>query len=164
MNGVFEKYVDDLARIAEVRRSGRVRRVVGLITECEGLGAPVGALCEIRPSLGNPVRAEVVGFRDDVTMLMPIDETAGVQCGDEIVMTAPFHRLSVGSELLGRLLASDGAPLDGRPAPRMEKSVPLFATAPSPMDRPRISQPLSTGVRVIDALHTLGRGQRIGLF
>ena len=160
----LEPYFETLAGLDPARVTGRVRKVTGLIAECEGLEAPVGAVCAIRPTAGAALRAEVVGFREDATLLMPFGEVAGVRRGDEVVCLQTVQRVSVGDALPGRVIDAEGNPLDGGAPPVADETRPLFGRAPSPLDRDRVVEPLSTGVRAIDAFHTCGRGQRIGLF
>jgi FliI/YscN family ATPase len=160
----FQPYLEAVASLDPARISGRVRRVVGLVAECEGLSAPVGAVCEIRPFQGPPLRAEVVGFREEATLLMPLGEVSGVRRGDEVTCLQTSQRVAVGDALLGRVIDAEGNPLDGGPAPVTDRTKPLFGRAPSPLDRDRILEPFPTGVRAIDAFHTCGRGQRLGLF
>ena len=164
MTRALEPYFETLSGLDPARVTGRVRRVAGLIAECEGLTAPVGAVCAIRPSAGPALRAEVVGFRDDATLLMPFGEVTGVRRGDDVLCLQQTPRVSVGDALLGRVLDAEGNPLDGGTPPVTDESRPLFGRAPSPLDRDRVVEPLATGVRAIDAFHTCGRGQRIGLF
>src|SRR5688572_2544238 len=164
MARAWEQYFETLSGIDPARVIGRVRRVAGLIAECEGLSAPVGAVCAIRPSGGDALRAEVVGFREEATLLMPFGEVTGVRRGDEVVCLQQAPRVAVGETLLGRVIDAEGNPLDGGAPPAAEDSRPLFGRAPSPLDRDRVVEPLATGVRAIDAFHTCGRGQRIGLF
>lgn len=153
-----------LSDVEPLRRTGRVRQAVGLVVHAEGLAVPVGAVCEIRPSGGAPVRAEVVGFRDEAALLMPLGDLAGVCRGDPVVCLSSAPRVPVGSALLGRVIDAEGNPLDGGGPPAAERRVPLHARPPDPLRRPRIGGPLPTGVRAIDALLTCGKGQRLGLF
>lgn len=153
-----------LADLEPARRTGRVRQAVGLVVHAEGLAVPVGALCEIRPSGGAPVRAEVVGFRDEAALLMPLGDLAGVCRGDPVGCLSTAPRVPVGRALLGRVIDAEGNPLDGGPPPAAERRAPLHARPPDPLRRPRIAEPLPTGVRAIDALLTCGKGQRLGLF
>ena len=164
MERTFQPYLEAVAGLDPARISGRVRRVVGLVAECEGLSAPVGAVCEIRPFQGLPLRAEVVGFREEATLLMPLGEVSGVRRGDDVTCLQTTQRVAVGDDLLGRVIDAEGNPLDGGSAPVLDHSKPLFGRAPSPLDRDRILEPFQTGVRAIDAFHTCGRGQRVGLF
>jgi len=160
----FLDYGERLRAIEPAKRSGRIRRVAGMSFECEGLAAPLGARCEIRPREAPAVRAEVVGFRDDIVILMPLDDVEGIRLGDDVVCLGSSQVVRVGPALLGRVISATGDPLDGRESPAAERSAPLHAKPPDPLGRPRISEPLHTGVRAIDAFVTCGRGQRVGLF
>lgn len=160
----FQGWMRRVAEIEPVRIRGRVRKAVGLGIQAEGLAVPVGAVCEILPAGAPPVRVEVVGFQERATFLMPLGNLEGVRCGDEIVCRERAPRIPVGRRLLGRVVDAEGHPLDGGPPILPEERVPLEAPPPPPMGRPRITEPLGTGVRAIDALHTCGRGQRVGLF
>ncbi|MBI2900636.1 MAG: FliI/YscN family ATPase [Planctomycetes bacterium] len=160
---LFDKYHAILGETEPARRTGQVRQVVGLVAECEGLSIPVGALCEIGSSAGR-VRCEAVGFREDVSLLMPLSEMEGVRHGDPVVCLATTQRVPVGRALLGRIIDSEGRPVDGGPPAVPDAAAPLFARPPRPLERDLIREPLSTGVRAIDALLTCGKGQRLGLF
>jgi FliI/YscN family ATPase len=154
-----------LAEIEPARREGRVKQVVGLVVQAEGLALPVGAACEIRTDGGpSAVPCEVVGFRDDVTLLMPLGDLQGVRRGDAVVCSSALQRVGVGRALLGRVIDAQGNPIDGGPRVAFERLNPLHARPPHPLGRERIRDPLATGIRAIDALHTCGKGQRVGLF
>jgi len=144
--------------------SGRVSRCVGLLAEARGLRAAVGERCTILRQAGAPLAAEVVGFREGALLLLPFGDLAGVAPGDRVAAGGGPARVGVGPEVLGRVLGPGGEPLDGRPAPRAERLLPLRRPAPPAMGRRRITAPLPTGVRVIDGLLTCGRGQRLGIF
>jgi flagellum-specific ATP synthase len=161
---VLERFADLLRDVEPLRLTGRVREAAGLVVQCEGLALPVGAVCQIRATHNGAVRCEVVGFRHDVTLLMPLDGLHGVRRGDEVVCLSTSSRVPAGPGLLGRAIDSTGRPIDGGPAIPADRWVPLHAEAPPPMERARILEPLATGVRAIDALHTCGKGQRVGLF
>lgn len=136
---------------------------MGLAAEVEGLGAPVGAQCEIRTGRGVALPAEVVGFQEDAALMMPLGDPMGVCRGDPVVCVRPAADVAVGEGLLGRIIDADGRPLDGGPEPDPEGRAPVFRRAPSPLDRDRLLQPFPTGIRVVDALTTCARGQRLGL-
>ena len=160
---ILDRCAELLEGVEPVRVEGRVRQAVGLVVQAEGLAVPVGASCEILAGAG-PVACEVVGFRDDLTLLMPLGELSGVRRGDRVVCRSTLQRLPVGRALLGRVIDSSGTPIDGLPRPLVERQQPLHARAPHPLGRERISAALGTGVRAIDALHACGKGQRLGLF
>ncbi|HVE39107.1 MAG TPA: FliI/YscN family ATPase [Planctomycetota bacterium] len=156
--------VELLGDLESVRVRGRVRQAIGLVIEAEGLALPVGAVCEIRIPGGSTLPCEVVGFREDVTLLMPLGELQGVRRGDDVVCRSQAQRVPVGRGLLGRVIDAQGNPIDGGPPLVLEELRPLQARPPHPLDRERILEPLPTGVRAIDALTTCGKGQRLGLF
>jgi FliI/YscN family ATPase len=146
------------------RRSGRVKEMVGLMVVSEGPAAGMGDFCEIRCSGKRVVRAQVVGFRDGGVLLMPLEETGGLQAGDPVVALPGESRFEAGPGLLGRVLDGFGEPMDGGPCIRGEARYDLYALPPGPLNREPISEPLVTGVRAIDGLMPFGKGQRIGIF
>lgn len=148
-----------------IKLTGKVTQVVGLVIETQGPSVSVGELCYISSKFPNvpPIPAEVVGFREGFTMLMPIGEMQGVGPGCEVVAAQKTLKVKVGEELLGRVLDGLGNPMDGLGAILSTTEYPLQAPPPHPLTRPRISQSLYVGVRAIDGLITMGDGQRIGI-
>lgn len=143
---------------------GRVTRAIGLSLVVEGLVLPMGGLCFIYPDDGAPrITAEVVGFQDNQLILMPFDDVQGVRPGSPVVPAGRPFLVPVGDELLGRVLDGLGRPLDGQPL-RVRRWRPLDIALPNPMERRPIDSVFVTRVRAIDALLTLGQGQRIGIF
>jgi FliI/YscN family ATPase len=106
----------------------------------------------------------VIGFRDGLVLSMPLEETTGLQLGDRVVARSEEARVEVGPGLLGRVLDGFGRPMDGLPDPDAEASYELYKSPPNPLEREHIVQPLVTGVRAIDSLLPVGKGQRIGIF
>jgi flagellum-specific ATP synthase len=151
------------ARLAP-QREGVLRRVVGLTLEASGLELPVGARCRVAMRGGEWAEAEVVGFAGDRAFLMPSCEVQGLLPNARVVPVAGDGTVAVGQALLGRVIDADGMPLDGRPAARLDEEVPLLGRAVNPLAREPIERPLDVGVRVINALLPIGRGQRLGLF
>jgi flagellum-specific ATP synthase len=144
---------------------GQVRQFFGLLIEANGPDVFLGERCEIRSKdRTSTIEAEVVGIRDGKVLLMPYGELRGIRKGSDIVGTGQPVRVPVGEQLLGRVIDSFGRPLDGRPDPGCSEFYDLFADPLNPLQRPAISQPLDTGVKCIDTLLTIGRGQRIGIF
>ena len=146
---------------------GKVTRVIGLVAEGTGLNAPLGAVCHILPEDGTePVAAEVAGFRDGNLLFMPYDDLRGIAPGSLIRNTSLPPVFPVGDSLLGKAFDPFGVPLDApsgsRPAITAE-SQPLYGPPPTPLTRPRIADPLDVGVRAINSLLTLGKGQRVGI-
>lgn len=146
------------------RIRGKVTQVVGLVVESNGPNARVGDLCYIETGARDPIRAEVVGFRGDRTLLMPLGELSGVRAGCEVLGAGHCIRVPVGSGLLGRTLDGLGDPIDGLGPIQVDGYYPTYATPPNAMERTMIAHPLETGVRAIDSMLTIGQGQRMGIF
>ncbi|MGH7915591.1 MAG: FliI/YscN family ATPase, partial [Candidatus Binataceae bacterium] len=161
---MIQSYLDALPRIETLRWSGRVRELVGLLVASDGPAAALGDFCEIRSRAGRSIRTQIIGFKDGRVLLMPLEDTGGIQPGDEVVARPEAARVEVGPGLLGRVLDGFGRPMDGSPAIQPENSYDLYATPPGPLEREHITEPLVTGVRAIDSLLPLGKGQRIGIF
>ena len=143
---------------------GSVAQTVGMTIAAAGFPAPVGALAEIQRDHGPPLPAEVIGFRDELTLLYALNEVAGIRHGSRVRLARTARWLRVGPEMLGRVLDANGQAVDGRPAPVLNDRTTYQRRPPHPCQRPRISQPLATGVRAMDGLLTCGRGQRMGIF
>ena len=136
----------------------------GLATSVAGFPAPVGALVEIERQSGGMLRGEVIGFRDDTTIIYPFGPMAGVRRGNRVRLVSTARGIRVGDALLGRVINAHAKPLDHLPEPGLTARVRLDRSPPSAVERPRIHVPLTTGIRVIDGLLTCGRGQRMGIF
>jgi len=145
-------------------REGILRRAVGLTLEAVGCEAPMGASCKVEIIDGGWVEAEVVGFSGDRTYLMPSAELHGLLPNARVVPSYRRGGVEVGEGLLGRVIDSDGVPLDGKGPIRAEGNVGMAGVAINPLAREPIPQPLDVGVRAINALLPIGRGQRVGLF
>jgi flagellum-specific ATP synthase len=141
---------------------GKICKVVGLVAEGRGIKAPLGSVCHI---LGDkdPIDAEVVGFRDGSALFMPYQDMRGIQPGSLIRNTSTPPLFPVGQRFLGHAVDAFGRPLqdDVKISPR--RYGPLYAPPPNPLNRPRIDEPLDVGVRAINGLLTLGKGQRVGI-
>ena len=146
---------------------GKVTRVIGLVAEGTGLNAPLGAVCHILPEDGTePIAAEVAGFRDGNLLFMPYDDLRGIAPGSLIRNTSLPPVFPVGDYLLGKAFDPFGVPLDapaGSSPAITAESQPLYGPPPNPLTRPRIAEPLDVGVRTINSLLTLGKGQRVGI-
>lgn len=155
-----------LEALRPARTFGKVTKVVGLIAEGRGIRAPVGSVCQLLADDGRDVRevpAEVVGFRDGACLFMPYDDLRGIAPGTLIRNTSTPPLFPVGRRYLGRVIDAFGTPLDGGEPLFPTRFNPVFAPAPDPMDRPRICDPMDVGVRAINGLLTLGKGQRVGI-
>ena len=160
----FNRMREALAGANLVRVSGRVTQVVGLTVEVVGLNCQIGEICEIQTNTRQALRAEVIGFRDDRILLMPLGVMEGIQPESVVVPVSRIFKAPVGMSLLGRVLDGLGQPIDGKGP--LENNAWSFTTrsAPHPLERPPIVEPLVTGVRVMDGMLTCGKGQRLGIF
>ncbi|NOY44095.1 MAG: FliI/YscN family ATPase [Deltaproteobacteria bacterium] len=152
-----------------LRPYGKVLQVVGMVVEASGPAAPVGDICLVYPEQGGLERdraipCEVVGFREGRILLMPYGEMRGIQPGSRVVATRTQSLCQVGEELLGRVIDGTGNPIDGKGPARCRRKYPLYGRDINPIARARIQDPLSTGIKAIDGLLTLGKGQRMGIF
>jgi len=153
-----------LATILPAALQGTVARTVGMMISAAGFPAPIGALAEIDRQGGPRLPAEVVGFRDEMTLLYPYTDPAGVRHGNRVRLVRTTQWLDVGPELLGRVINARGQAVDGKPQPCVTDRTCFERRPPLPCDRPRIAEALSTGIRAIDGLLTCGKGQRVGIF
>jgi flagellum-specific ATP synthase len=160
------RYFARLSRGQPWRWRGQVLESVGQTIESCGPLASVGECCEIQDQFGRPHLAEVIGFRGANVLSMPVETTEGIRFGDPVAALGVHPEIEVGPALMGRVLNALGKPLDeaeGRP-PAVALTLPLDGVVRSPLDRVPIRIPLGTGIRVLDALLTVGRGQRVGIF
>ncbi len=162
-------YADVVERlIAQTRtppacNTGTLVRLVGMTLEARGIMAPLGALCEIEGNQGSKISAEVVGFNDQTLFLMPFTEPIGIGPGAAVRVVANSSEARLGDGLLGRVIDAFGEPLDGGPPPDCPDRLALLGLPLNPMERGPINQILDVGVKAINGLLTMGRGQRIGL-
>ena len=142
---------------------GKLRRMVGLTLEVVGCQAAVGARCRVASPEG-AVEAEVVGFSGESLYLMPTSDIRGLVPNARVIPGQGMYEASVGDELLGRVIDATGNPLDGKGPINCNNSLPLAGRPANPLDRSPIDEPLDVGVAAINAMLTVGRGQRLGLF
>lgn len=161
----LSKYLHSIQHIDPIRLNGKVTQVVGLTIESQGPETKLGEVCLIYSHKNDePIMAEVVGFRDNKVLLMPLGEVSDIGPGCDVVATGKPLMAKVGTEILGTVLDGLGRPLMGKPLPPGLVSVSTNNQPPNPLLRPRIEEPLSVGVRAIDGLITVGKGQRVGIF
>jgi flagellum-specific ATP synthase len=163
-NASLEPYERQLAGRPAWQWSGRVVEANGQTIEAEGPLCSVGECAEIVDRNGVRHRAEVIGFRGRHVLAMPLEATQGIRYGDTVRAMGVTPGIAVGEEMKGRILNALGAPLDGLPPSRMAELWPLDGVVPRPMEREPICEALQTGLRVLDGMLTVGRGQRIGIF
>jgi flagellum-specific ATP synthase len=156
--------LDAVAGSMPLRVVGRVQGISGLTIEATGLVVPVGSLCRIDGFGGRRCTAEVIGFQQDRTLLMPLNSPAGVTRGDRVENLAASPRIWCSEQLLGRVLNGMGEPIDGGAPLMLCESRRIDAPAVSALQRQNIREPICTSIRSIDGLHPCGRGQRMGIF
>ncbi|ALP43243.1 lateral flagellar FliI-like assembly ATPase LfiI [Aeromonas schubertii] len=149
---------------APFRRCGRLVRVTGLTLEVVGCQLVIGQRCQVEAAGAQRLMAEVVGFNRDIAYLMPLEPMRGLYAGARVLPLEGEETIHIGPHLLGRVLDGTLAPLDGRPLEPAGSKVPLFNLPPNPLLRTPVSEPLDVGVRAINGLLTVGKGQRLGLF
>jgi len=161
---ILAPYLHHLESGSTLRWTGRINQVVGNLVESNGPFCCVGESCEIRSEGGPAYAGEIIGFRGSTMLSMAADQPRGIRFGDKIVTWGARPSIRVGPHLLGRVIDTTGNPLDGKGDYRAVHSVTIDGSAPLPLDRVPIREPLSCGIRAIDGFLTCGRGQRIGIF
>jgi len=161
----INKYTKAVKEKRFIKYTGKITKVTGLTIESNGPMATIGELCYIYPHNSNePVLSEVVGFRDEKILLMPLGDMEGIASGSVVVGSGKTLMVNVGEELVGRVLDGLGNPIDKLGSIKSNKHYPVSNSPPSPLDRTIISEPLPLGVKAIDGLLTCGKGQRVGIF
>lgn len=161
---LLRAYFQRLEKRPAWRWHGRVLEATGQTIESEGPFCSVGECCEIVDRDGGRHPGEVIGFRGPHVLSMTVDSAEGIRFGDKVAALGESPRIDVGDDLLGRVLDAQGRPLDNGPRVRVKETRPLESAIPQPMDRVPIQTRLGTGLRAIDGLLTVGRGQRVGIF
>lgn len=161
---MLEHYVPIARRAVAPALEGRLADAVGLVLEARGLRASIGDIYEVRPAGVEPIPTEVVGLRGDRTLLMPLGRTDGLEVDAPLRRVGRSAMVAVGRSLLGRVVDGLGRPLDGLPPPRLDDERPLNGVPNNPLRRKPIDECFNVGVRAIDGLLTMGKGQRIGIF
>ncbi len=162
--GLLTPYVARVESCAGLRWQGRVSEVVGPLVSSKGPFCSVGEICHIHDAHGRILPGEIVGFRGSTVLSMPLDATRGVRSGDRVTTWGARPTLAVCEELLGRVIDGCGKPLDSKPPYRARTYEPLECAPPLPLERQSIRQPISCGIRSVDAFVTCGQGQRVGIF
>jgi flagellum-specific ATP synthase len=160
----LDPYLNALPHIDLVRVVGRVVKVVGLVIEAQIQGVSIGDLCQVEVTNQGAIQAEVVGFKEDQVLMMPLGSIVGIRPGSKVFPMGEPLSVSVGNGLLGRILNGLGEPIDGKGPIVADFLYPIDRDPPDPFSRPRIKDVFSVGVRSIDGVLTLGKGQRIGIF
>lgn len=155
-----------LKNVNPFQKIGNLTNVVGLVLESNGPKAPIGQVCVLRDEKGRDVsKAEIVGFKEGNKILsMVLGDTNNISPGMEIISTDEEFKINVSTQLMGRVLDGLGEPIDGLRVAANQEKRSIYATPPNPLFRKSITEPLFTGVRAIDGLLTIGKGQRAGIF
>lgn len=165
MNKATAGYLDQIKKIDPSPPHGRISQAIGLVLEGYASISAIGEVCEIASAgMKEPLLAEVVGFRENKILFMPLGELVGIGPGSAIISRGRQATAAVGEGLLGRVIDGLGNPIDGKGPLKGTQSHPLYVTPPSPLERQRISRPLDLGIRAINGLLTCGSGQRMGIF
>lgn len=160
----IETHINNIPNINLLHIDGRVSEVTGLIIEATATKGTIGDICDIQVNPSHSIKAEIVGFKGEKIILMPLGETVGVAPGSKVKLSPQPLTVPVGDSLLGRVIDGLGRPIDGKGPIRTGALQSVYNTPPNPLVRKRIKSPLTTGVRSIDGLVTLGKGQRVGIF
>lgn len=160
----FDSILKTVDTLETTHPEGRVSQIIGLVIEASGLDGSLGEMCSITTLTGKKVPAEIVGFKGNKVLMMPFEETVGIAPGSRVSVSPKPMTIPVGRQLLGRILDGMGNPLDGQEPVKSLLRQPVYNTPPHPLERQRIKDMMETGIRSIDGLLTLGRGQRVGLF
>ena len=161
----YDMYADRIENARTVKHFGKVTQVVGLVIESAGPAISIGRICQIENfDNGTKVKAEVVGFRDDRILLMPLGPISGITPGAIVTSTFEQLRVPVGKELIGRVVGGLGQPIDGKGSITTSVTRSVNHQPIPPLQRRRIEEPLRTGIRVVDLTATIGKGQRMGIF
>ncbi len=159
------KYLDIINKTETIKEIGKITEIIGLTIESDGPKSSIGDLCYIYNSFGEkPIMAEVVGFRKDKILLMPLGSPDGIRPGALVINTGDAMKIGVGNQLIGRVLDGLGRPIDTLGDIRFSEYKSTQADAINPLKRKRISEPLSLGIKAVDGFATVGKGQRLGIF
>ncbi|MFQ6008174.1 MAG: FliI/YscN family ATPase, partial [Candidatus Zixiibacteriota bacterium] len=161
----YKIYKERIAGANTVKHYGKVTQVVGLVIESIGPSVSIGRLCNIENTNAHTkIQAEVVGFRGDRILLMPLGPITDITSGAIVTSTCEQLRIPVGPELIGRVLGGLGEPIDGKGSLLTTATRPVYADPISALKRQRITQPLQTGIKAVDLMAAVGKGQRMGIF
>ena len=160
----IDHYKHVIQKIDLLKVIGKVSHVVGLVIEAQVQGVSVGELCVVSVDKKQEIYAEVVGFKEEKVLLMPLGPISGIRPGSRIYATGSPIEVGVSPNLLGRVLDGLGNPIDGKGPIEYQQTCSIDNDPPNPIERPRITEKLVTGIKAIDGLLTIGKGQRIGIF
>lgn len=159
------KIIDFIDKINPLTTIGNITKVIGLVLESEGPKAKIGEICNLVNKEGKIIsKSEIVGFRGNQILSMVLGSLNEIEPGTQIIATGEMLKVNLGDALLGRVLDGLGNPIDGKGEIYTQESRSIYASPPNPLLRQRITKPVATGIKAIDAFLTLGKGQRVGIF
>ena len=159
----WDKYQEALRSCQPVKMEGKIVKVAGIVAQANGPGMSVGSLCCIKNSCGQSMQAEVIGFNDKRVIVMPFGEMRGIEPGSRIIDINKSPSVKVGEAYLGRVVDGLGHPIDGKGSIQAKADYPIYGNVINPLKREIINDVVDVGVRSINAMHTLGKGQRIAI-
>lgn len=162
---ITQTITKELSKIDPLVFRGRVTKVIGLVIESEGPKAHIGEICNLIDKYGRYIsKSEIVGFRNNQILSMVLGDLSEIEPGTEIIATGEDLKIKVGDSLLGRVLDGLGNPIDGKGQIFSNQKRSIYTSPPNPLQRQRITKPVATGIKAIDGLLTIGKGQRLGIF
>jgi flagellum-specific ATP synthase len=159
----WNKYQEALRYCQPIKMEGKIVKVAGIVAQANGPGMSIGSLCSIRNGSGQNMQAEVIGFNDKRVIVMPFGEMRGIEPGSRIVDINKRPTIKVGDAYLSRVVDGLGQPIDGKGAIQAQADYPIYGNVINPLKRQIINQVIDVGVCSINAMHTLGKGQRIAI-
>ena len=159
----WDKYQEALQSCQPIKMEGKIVKVSGIVAQANGPGMSIGSLCCIKNGSGQNMQAEVIGFNDKKVIVMPFGEMRGIEPGSRIVNINKSPTIKVGEAYLSRVVDGLGHPIDGKGAIQTKADYPIYGNVINPLKRELINEVVDVGVRSINALHTLGKGQRIAI-
>jgi flagellum-specific ATP synthase len=159
----WDKYQEALRSCQPIKMEGKIVKVAGIVAQANGPGMSIGSLCCIKNSSGQSMQAEVIGFNDKRVIVMPFGEMRGIEPGSRIVDINKNPSIKVGEAYLGRIVDGLGNPIDGKGSIQTKDDYPIYGNVINPLKREIINDVVDVGVRSINAMHTLGKGQRIAI-
>jgi len=159
----WDKYQDALGSCRPFKLEGRIVKVAGIVAEADGPGLSIGSLCSIKNSNGQNIPAEVIGFNDQRVIVMPLGEMRGIAPGSRVVDISKKPTVGVGDAYLGRVVDGLGRPIDNKGMIRATQEYPIYGDVQNPLRREIIREVIDVGVCSINALNTIGKGQRIAI-
>ncbi len=164
LNLRLKEIEESISELNTISAEGKITKVIGTVVEAVGIKAAIGDICEIISENGRRIKAEVIGFKNSHIILMPFEGTEGILPESRIVHLRKQATIGLSENILGRVIDGLGQPLDGKGEIKAEDEYFLYGNPSNPLTRRRIDEPMDVGIRAINGLLTIGKGQRIGIF